>query len=233
MRAKKRQQKTKKKIKLEEYAKQFLSFFNEKLMKKFVVLFFVMIFFSAITIVPIIKQIIQNRTGTGVIEKVTLWGLMKDKILIIVITAISGVVPYMYIPVLACLGYMYQVVIEMAYIILDKGYFLGSILSLIPYVINVISISLVGAIGIYLCKINTNKFRSGQQRNMNWNIFVLNIYQITGNKEKEKKIQKKIEEKEKKLESREVKIDYKQVLNVCIICIILQLVSSFIEYIII
>lgn len=233
MRAKKRQQTTKKKTDFGKYSKQVLKFFSEKLLKKFVVLFFVMIFFSAITIVPIIKQILKNGTDIDIIGKVTLWGIMKDRFFVIAITAISGVVPYMYIPVLACLGYMYQVVIEISYVILDKGYFLGSILTLIPYVINIISISLVGAIGIYLCKINTNNFRAGQQRNMNWNSFILNIYQITGNKEKEKKVQKKIEEKQKKLESREVKIDYKQVLNICIICIVLQIVSSIIEYIII
>ena len=51
----------------------------------------------------------------------------------------------------------------------------------------------------------------------------------TQNIEKEKKIQKKIDEKEAKLQSRETKIKYKEVFIIFGIICILQLISSLIE----
>ena len=208
--------------------KDTLKFFNENLRKKTLILFTIFTVVSVIFFIPIIKELKEFVASNSELN-ISLGNLVKDKILLLLLTIIAGVVPHMYIAVLGGIGYIYQALIEYAYIIVDKGYFLGIIIILIPFVLNLVCISVVTAMGMYLCKINTNKFVLGQQRNMNFTRFRLELARATQNIEKQKKIQKKIDEKEAKLQSRETKIKYKEVFIIFGIICILQLISSLIE----
>lgn len=216
------------------YISCFVNFFNKELKKKTIIFICIFIIFSLVIISPVMKLVIQQKcTNLCIDENITYKLIAKDKVLLTLITLIAGVVPYLYIPVISGIGYMYQIIVEFSHILVQNGYFIGTIELLIPYVLNVISISIITSLGIYLCKINTHKYILVQQRNMNWNTFKLELYKITGKKEKQDLVEKKIKEKEEKRASIDRKIDYKQVLNASVLCLILQLISSLIEYIVI
>lgn len=208
--------------------KDTVNFFNEKLKKKTLVLFVIFTLISVVFFIPIVQGV-KEITDSNAEINILLWNFIKDKVLMILVTVLAGLVPHMYIAVLGGIGYVYQALIEYAYIVIDKGYFLGIVVILIPFVLNLVCISIASALGMYLCKINTNKFVLGQQRNMNFTRFRLELAKATQNAEKEKKIQKKIDEKEAKLQSRETKIKYKEVFTIFGIICILQLISSLIE----
>lgn len=208
--------------------KDTVKFFNENLKKKAVVLFIIFITLSVIFLIPLVNELKQVPELNNELN-ISLFNFIKDKILMLLMTVIAGVVPYMYIAIIGGIGYIYQALIEYAYIILNKGYFLGLIIVLIPIILNSICTSIATALGMYLCKINTNKFILGQQRNMNFTRFRLELAKATQNKEKEKKIQKRIDEKEKELQSKEIKIKYKEILTIFGIVCIIQLISSLIE----
>lgn len=225
-------ERNKKKFIKKEYINEIIEFFNKRLKKKTLILMFIMIIFSALFIMTIIKMNLRlNNEGIHLDSKITLLSFFMNKTIILLMTMFAGTVPFIYLPVMAGFFYMYQTLIDSSYIVLNRGFFLGSILICIPLLIDIISISLTVAIGIYLCKTNTNKYIISQQRNMNFNKLMLNLHQITKNKEKEKKIQNKIDDKEKKIQNLEVKINYKQIINITTIVIIFQMISSIIEYI--
>ena len=216
------------------YISCFVNFFNKELKKKTIIFACIFIIFSLVILFPLMKLVIQQECINFCMdENITYKLIAKDKVLITLITVVAGVVPYVYIPVISGIGYMYQITVEFSHIIAQNGYFIGTIELLIPYILNVISISIVTSLGIYLCKINTYKYILVQQRNMNWNTFKIELYKITGKKEKKALVEKKIKEKEEKMASKDKKIDYKQVLNTSLLCLILQLISSLIEYIVI
>lgn len=208
--------------------KDTVNFFNENLKKKTVVMFIILTLISIVFVVPITNELKAIGETTSTLD-VSLWNFIRDKILILLMTLIAGVVPHMYIAIIAGIGYVYQALIEYAYIILDKGVWLGIVILIIPFILNLVCISIITALGMYLCKINTNKFVLGQQRNMNFNRFRLELARATQNTEKEKQIQKKIDEKEEKLKCKDTKIKYKEVLTIFGIVCILQLISSLIE----
>lgn len=225
-------ERNKKKFIKKEYINEIIEFFNKRLKKKTLILMFIMIIFSALFIMTIIKMNLRlNNEGIHLDSKITLLSFFMNKTIILLMTMFAGTVPFIYLPVMAGFFYMYQTLIDSSYIVLNRGFFLGSILICIPLLIDIISISLTVAIGIYLCKTNTNKYIISQQRNMNFNKLMLNLHQITKNKEKEKKIQNKIDDKEKKIQNLEVKTNYKQIINITTIVIIFQMISSIIEYI--
>lgn len=221
----------KKKVKTSKkktYIKDFITFVVKKLGKKTLVLMCIFFVFSILLFAPVIGEVKSDPYNGDI----TLMLLTKDKILILLGIVIASLVPYLYIPVLAGTAYIIQITIEFSNIIVHKGYFLGIAGLLIPFILNLFVASIMTAIGIYLCKINTNKFISGQQKNMNLDTFRLELYKAIGKKEKEMEIEEKIKIKEEKMASKEMKIDYKQLLNTCVFCIIIQFVSSLIEYII-
>ena len=215
--------KTKKIIDLKNVVK----FFNENLKKKTSTLFIIFALISVIFLIPIINEIKEIESGANL--EVSLWSFIKDKLFFLVITVVAGLVPYMYIAVLGGIGYVYQALVEYAYIIIDKGYFFGILIIIIPLVLNLICISLMSSLGMYLCKINTHKFKLTGQRNMNFDRFRLEFARVTGNKEKEDKITKKIEKKESKIQSKETKIRYKEVFTILGIACVIQIISSLIE----
>lgn len=208
--------------------KDIVNFFNENLKKKTCVLFIIFAAMSVILFIPFVREVKQSVGTNGELD-ISLLNFIKDKIFFLVVTIISSLVPHVYMSVLSGMGYIYQTLGEYAHIMVDKGYFFGFLIVIIPVLLNLICISICTALGMYLCKINTNKFVLGQQRNINFNTFTLELAKITRNKEKQKKIQKKIDEKEAKLRNKDIDIKYKEVLTIFGIICILQLISSLIE----
>ena len=221
---KRKNKKTKTIINLKDTVK----FFNENLKKKTLILFIIFAIICVVFLIPVVNEIKQTITTESTLQ-IHLWNFIKDKLFMLLITLVAGIVPYMYIALIGGMGYIYQALVEYGYIIVDKGYFVGLLIVIVPLILNLICISLATALGMYLCKVNTNKFKLGQQRNMNWSRFRLEFARVTRNEEKENKIQKKLDEKEAKLESMDIIIKYKDVVTLFVIICILQLISSLIE----
>lgn len=219
---------------VKKYLKNFLMFINEKLYKQIKVLLIVAILIIALSLTAFVSQALKD-TCVGMCrdESVTLISTYWNKLQILLVSAISGIVPYLYAPIIGFIGYLLSIVSEISYIIKGLGYVKGIFVSILPFVINVITISLVTSLGIYICKTVMVGYRISNLKNMNFLNFRIKLYEELGNKEKQKKLVKKKETKLKKLESKHEKLDYLQIINVFIVSAILQFIATLIQEILI
>lgn len=221
--------KIKKKFDFNQYLAEAIIFFNEKLKKKVIILLIIsavlVIFtmYGTINEIKTLKDILQVSRG--------FFGTISYKTGVGIITVFAGLVPHIYVPVFGYIAYLYESIKEIALQIYVNGYFLGILKGIVPLVLNVISISIFTAIGIYFCKINTNFFKESQRRNININTVKLSIYDITKNKNKKKKLEEQIKEQSLKSSKIEMKANYKQMFNFVSLAISIQIFSIVIQYI--
>lgn len=217
--------KTKKKFSFKEYINNFLNFFKENLLK-----YFKIFVITSLIIIPVgIKAI------NGIdFEKIPAGDVVSFKLFInnieaLYITVLSGIVPYMYVPVVGFLAFIYSDVVNFVYVISTYGYLKGIVISFLPLIISVFDISMISAIGIYICKRITVKYKLSDIKHMNSLNFKISMYETLGKKNKVKEYKKKKEGKISKLEKNNKKLNYIQIGNTLIIVTILEFISFLIK----
>lgn len=149
------------------------------------------------------------------------------------LTLVAAIVPYLYMPYLGLAAYMYNEIVNFGFVIVKYGYFMGMIRYILPFALNVISISLIVSVGVYLAKIHTAKFILNRKNTMNFTTFKLRVYQMLKKQEKYDELSKKQEKKLNKMEKRIEKIDWKNVCIFVIIALLIQIVSTLIQYVLV
>lgn len=230
---KKKSKKVNKKITVKGYIKDFFKFFNTNLIKTTKILLLVAVLLVALSIVSFVNSVaLQDCVGTCR-DGSTIGSEFISKVNVILITLVAGIVPYIYLSVLGFLGYVLKEVYVLAFVIKGHGYFLGTILGIIPLILNIICISLITAAAIYICKTVTVGYRISNLSNMNLLNFKIKFYQILGNEEKQKLLANKKDKKMETLKGKKEKINYIQLLNISVIVALLQFVSVIIQEILI
>lgn len=156
-----------------------------------------------------------------------------SKLEMLVVTVIAVLVPYFYLPFLGFIGYVYYESIAFTHVINVYGYFGGIMRYLIPAVLNIVVISVITSVCVYLVKILTAKFMYNRKNTMNFTKFRLKVYEMTKKEDKYNELLKKSEEKERKLEQRIRKIEWKYVLSIFAVMVVLQFISVCIESLVI
>lgn len=223
--------KTKKENKsIKTYLRDFLLFLDKKLLKTIKILLVIAILIIALTLTTYISNAMKD-TCVGLCrdEGVTLISEYVSKLKVLIVTAVAGIVPYIFAPVIGFIGYNLSIVSEIAYIIKGMGYVKGILLVIIPTILNVVTISLITALGIYICKTVMVGYRISSVNNMNFLNFRIKLYEGIGNEEKQKKLTEKKEAKLKKLEAKHEKLNYLQIVNVLAVSAVLQFVSTLIQ----
>ena len=128
--------------------------------------------------------------------------------LFLALDIIAGVVPFCYMPFLSMLAYMYFETQDVAYCIIQSGWILGMLRAIIPLIFGIICISYTTAIGVYICKVSTAKYRLTRSTNMNWTNFRLRVYQILKNEEKYSALAAKQEKYQEKLKQKNQKVKF-------------------------
>lgn len=156
-----------------------------------------------------------------------------SKIEMLAVTVVAVLVPYFYLPFLGFIGYIYYEGIAFAHAMNVYGYFGGIMRYLIPAVLNIVVISVVTSVCVYLVKVLTAKFRYNRKNAMNFTKFRLKVYEMAKKEDKYNELLKKSEEKDRKLEERVRKVEWKYVLCIFAVMVVLQFISVCIEALII
>lgn len=219
----------KEKKNIKTYIKDMLLFIDKKLYKSIKILLVVAVLIIALTLSTYVSTAMKD-TCEGICKDntVTLISTYISKLQVLVVTLVAGIVPYIFAPVIGFIGYILSLVSEIAYIIKGLGYVKGILVVIIPTILNVVTISLITALGIYICKTVMVGYRISSVNNMNFLNFRIKLYEGIGNEEKQKKLTEKKEAKLKKLEAKHEKLNYLQILNVLVLSLVIQFVSTLI-----
>lgn len=215
---------------VKSYLKASLSFIKQNLVKYIKVFLVISIVLIALTASAFITNAeSQTCIGMCIDDSITFISQYWSKLQIILITTISGIVPYIFAPVIGFIGYILSIVSELGYIIKGLGYVKGIFVWLVPAMIDILTISITASVGIYICKTVTIGYKISSVNNMNFLNFRIRLYEAIGNKEKFEKLTKQKNEKVKKLESKKNKLNYLQILNVVVLIAVLQFISTLIQ----
>lgn len=219
----------KKKMSFKSYIREFLLFVDKNILKTTGILAIIAVLLLAITIKPIITTTIAKECEGLCRDQVTFLSEISSKLQVILVTAVAGIVPYIYAPVVGFLGYIFSELTNFAYIIKGFGYVKGIAIGIVPLMLNVLTICIITALGIYICRKVTVGYRISNIKNMNFTNFKIRLYEIL---QKEKKVQaltKARDTKIEKLQAKKEKLNYIQILNTAIVVSIIQLVSVAIQ----
>lgn len=214
----------KKNFSWKSYLREFILFVDKKLLKTIGILLIVSIVLMAICFNVVSGMTIEQ-------DKISLFENYFSKLQVLAVTGVAGIVPYIFAPVVGFLGYVLSELTTFIYAVKMHGYFLGIILGIIPLLLNLLSISIVTALGIYLCKTVTIGYKMSNIKNMNWLNFRIRLYETLQKQDKVEKLKKQKESKIDKLEAKKEKINYLQILNIAIVVFVLQFISVLIQHI--
>lgn len=218
--------KTKETVSVKIYLRNFILFVNKHLMKTIGILFVVALLLLAVSFKFVSSTIFEEQDAIGVFANY--W----SKLQVIFVTALAGIVPYIYAPVVGFTGCVISEVSNLTYAIKFHGYLVGTLAYIVPLVLNLLVISVVTALGIYICKAITIGYRVSNIKNMNWLNFRIKLYETLQKQSKVDELTKHKDKKIKKLESKKEKINYLQILNTSIVVCIIQFISVLIQHIV-
>ncbi len=218
----------------------FYDFYKKEILRKHLllyvislVLFFVMLvyFSKSNNIANEVSEIIKNSSNFNLIGKVANFkNIFTDKLLVNLILLISGITPYIYIPILGVM-YSYTLVLNIIFAFNNIASNMNTTFMTIGSIVQMFGISFTSAMGIYLCKIATKKFRYNQKVNFTFNDVKKEYYTI---KKDEKKLREVLEKEDKRIEKIEklnVKIPYKNLIISFVISSLIIIIGGFITLI--
>lgn len=222
-------QKAKKKFNLKTYLKDFYLFIYKHLRKTTVILIIISIILCAISFNPLYDAASMVGEEQTYSNESSLLYTYCMKLQTIVIMPLTGIAPYIYAPLVGVVLGTLSEVYNLVYVIKDYGTFLGTVLSFIPFILNILLFAITGALGVYICNMVTLGQRISNMKNMNWYNFKCEIYRALNKQDKLNSAKKKRQQKMDKLCGKKEKVQYVQILNTLVVVAILQLVSVIIE----
>lgn len=219
-----------------KYLDKLLNFWNKDIKKKIVIILIISVILLIIFInfvYPIIKadMILDNISlnGNSLIVKSSFIDIYKNKVYILGLTAIAGVVPYFFVTVFGMIGYLLTTASEISIKLLGYGEINIGIFSMISIILDMISISIVTSIGIYFTIVSTKKFRYSGTKRFTFLDLKLRAYEMMRKEEKIQMVKEQIEKRNLKQEKNNVKVKYLEILSVFGIALVIQAISVAIE----
>ena len=162
--------------------------------------------------------------------KTSIVATLKERIIILLLILLAGWVPYFYIPAIAYMAYIFMLSGDVLVNMELNGVLLTLIINCIPTLIDVFTVSVIGAIGIYMCNYTTKKYRYTQRTSFSFLDVKIQFYEMA---KKQDKYEEAIALKEKKAEEmkkNDVKIDYVSILKIAPVVIMINLLISVVQY---
>ncbi|MBR1883905.1 MAG: hypothetical protein IJ809_03030 [Clostridia bacterium] len=151
------------------------------------------------------ENVLEDNTNTSQ-KSSSRFDVMKQQLALSAVTVISGMAPFIHIPVLVTVVYP----ITFAMYVASQGMFATILLSVMAF-IEIFAMSLIVAIGMYLCKMSTNHFRYNESSSFSFNDVKLQFNEAMKRNEKVEEIKKKMDEKYEKMKKLNEKTNYKLV----------------------
>lgn len=197
----------------------FYDFYKNNLYKKHLVLYVISLILFFVMLVYYIKS--NNTTGElGEIiksetENLVLLGKMAnfksiftDKLLLNFVLLLSGITPYVYIPVIGVL-YSNTLAANIVGLFNNIASNMNPTFVTIGSIVQLFGISLTSAAGIYFCKVSTKRFKYSQKVNFTFNDVKKEYYTIKKDDKKLEEALKKEEKRKEEIEELNVKVPYK------------------------
>lgn len=225
--------KTKDRSVMKKIVDSMLVFFGKELRKKTLVLIIisVVIYLSSMIFFMNIANNMENIQDLSMVSG-SFYELLKQKVILILLVILAGLVPYFHISVIAYIGYVMTIASDVATYGVEKGNFTAILANIIPVVLDITVISFITAVGIYMCKMFTKKFRYSQRSSFGFSDVRLQIYEMRKQTEKGEKLKKEKEEKVKRMEKNNVKVNYIQIMYYIILAVVIESIVVFIQTII-
>lgn len=220
-------------IKTKEIKKKELTkFIKTHIFKKTKLLALIGILLFIIIISVFMRASDGANTGLEIIEKTSLLNDIKERFVILLLILVAGWVPYFYIPAIAYLAYIFMLGGDIAVAMELHGRLLTLLLNIIPLALDILTVSIIAAIGIYMSNYTTKKYRYSQRTSFSFLDVKMHLYQITKNQEKYEHAIIKKQEKIDKMKSNDVKIDYANIFKIAPTIIIINIVMCIIQHLI-
>lgn len=197
------------------------------------ILFFIMLvyFLGSNNIANEISEIIKSESNLNAMGKMQNFkNIFTDKLLVNLVLLISGITPYIYIPILGVM-YSYTLVLNILSAFNNIAVNMSPTLMTIGSIVQMFGISLTSATGIYLCKIATKKFRYNQKMNFTFNDIKKEYYTIKKDEEKLNEVLEKEGKRIEKIEKLNVKIPYKNIIISFVISSLIIIIGGIIALI--
>lgn len=212
----------------------FLDFFTKNLMKTFFVLCAISIILIGIGVIPMVENLKSVSDTQNVIENMSYIDVYFSSIKNILAVILAGIVPYIYAPVVAIIAMNLLELSKFVMLIADKGYFMATLIYIVPMILNICIMNIAIALGIYICKIRTNKYKlDNVNDNESYTKLKMELYAALRNDKKKQALENKEKEKKAKLEKKNIKLDYFQIVSITGVLFVLSIISSLLEFIII
>lgn len=225
--------KRKGKVTFKSYIKDFLIFLDKYMLKTIGILFVISLLLIAISIKPITTEVLLQECEGACKDSATIISEYGSKMQVLLVTAVAGIVPYIFAPAVGFIGYILSEVYSFGYIIKGYGYAGGILLGIVPMLLNILTICIVTALGFYICRTVTVGYKISSVKNMNFTNFRIKFYEVLQNEKKVKEFTKKRDAKLEKLQAKKEKINYLQIFNTGIVIAVIQFVSVVIQKLIV
>lgn len=219
----------------------YYDFYKKELYKKHIllyvislILFFIMLVYyiqSNNTTTELGEMIKSEAQSTALLGKVANFkGIFTDKILVNFVLLLSGITPYIYIPVIGVL-YSNSLALNIVTLFNNMASNMSPTFMTIGSIVQMFGIALTSAMGICFCKVSTKRFRYSQSVNFTLNDVKKEYYSIRKNEEKLEETLKKEEKRNQEIEKLNVRIPYKNIVISFIISSIIIIIGGLITLI--
>jgi len=226
----KRETEKKAKKSKEENKKDLTTFIKTHVLKKTSILTIIgmLLFVLVISVFASASDDITDELQT--IEKSSLINDIKERFVILLLILFAGWVPYFYIPAVAFGAYMFMLAGDVALAMETHGKFATLLLNILPTLIDILTVSIITAIGIYITSYTTKKYRYTQRTSFSFLDVKIQIYQMTKKQDKYEDAIAKKQERIDKMKENDVKTDYGNIIKIVPAVIAINIIACIIEH---
>ena len=216
----------------EEKKKALGRFIKTHIVKKtsILVIIGILLFVLVISVFASASEDITGELKT--IQKSSLINDIKERVIVLLLILLAGWVPYFYIPAIAFGAYIFMLACDVALAMETQGSIATLLLNTLPVLVDVFTVSIITAIGIYMANYTTKKYRYTQRTSFSFLDVKIHLYEMTKKQDKYEEAVAKKQEQIDKMKQNDVKIDYSNIIKIAPIVITINMVACVIEYLI-
>ena len=202
-----------------EYLRNTIDFLKNNILKKAYIML-------AISLIIATALLTNPQVSEAELVNVKFLGDYVEKLKSIVVIVVSGIVPYLYAPILGIIFTIFTECIFMANLILEAGYIQGILTYILPFILNIGAMSIATALGVYICR---NKTLDSKIDNMKYTSAIdlrISIYEAANRKDKKNKLEMQKKEKIENLKKKRQELDLFQIINITAIVCVMQILAS-------
>jgi len=215
-----------------EKKKELAEFIKTHILKKTKVLAIIGIILFVLIILVFFDASQDISSELEIVEKTSLLNDIKERVIILLLILFAGWVPYFYIPAIAFGAYIFILSGDVAFAMEGHGSIVTLLINILPVLVDVVTVSIIAAIGIYMTSYTTKKYRYAQRTSFSFLDVKMQLYQMTKKQEKYDEMVAKKQEKIDKMKANDVKIDYANILKIVPVIMVVNIIACIIEHLI-